>query len=491
MASTAARNRTAAEKAPSMWAALKPLQDETAAEARGLPGPFIQFLTKAIDKSSPGFPLTPFIQGVLVATATLGKKRVLVFIRGGQLEKVFCRYMSNWQESLAQPGNAKTYLDACMGPEVIKEAIKVFKNSKAQQLRDIVSHHNQMANGSEDNIVSDSATSVMYTATKNNPRCNLWHMSTDECDTIVSRLEDGASQSEARYYLTTWDAGRPLTKNDSVTRCNAPFWMMNIHLYMQMQIKARLIMFETEAKSLGFVYRLTSLSYRKPDQDWKAPDDFDADMTYKKLAKRQKISLNPLKDKMVRLYSAIMICSSVFPKNAVDSNPATSVGVGTPSSAAQSNVGGPSQALSDTVELDPVQHFNAPIDGVNILVAVDDDVDGEEDDGDEAAHRMLLVTDATGQAAGASAAASSSSAKQFAPLPTMESIFGKGKLSIEPLKTDEQAKYDEARLCWTNEMTRAFSATGDSPLKMDEQVKYHETRLCYPNEMTCTFFGHR
>ena len=214
---------------PALLQALEPLQDSIAKRCRDLPGAFIELLSSMFAVFEPEFSYAPFIQGLLVATASLSKKRLLVFLRGSQ-SKPFSRYMAHWHTSIAERNNAKTFVEDLTGVPMITEVMDFFKSSRSRTMRSLASHLCSLEDGSSKNITNDSSSALVYKLAAANECLNTWTLTSDEADTIISRLEDQSSMSEARFFTTGWDAGRRLDKNDSVTTCVTKHWQFIMYL---------------------------------------------------------------------------------------------------------------------------------------------------------------------------------------------------------------------------------------------------------------------
>jgi len=271
---------------PVLLDALENVQDEIAAKCRALPGPFIQQLKSLLDDFEPTFSLAPFIQGLLIAAASLSKKRMLIYLRGSQ-SKPFPRYMAHWHSCIAERNNAKSFIEDMTGVPMITEVMDFFKSNKSITLRALASHLCSMADGSSKNITNDSSSVLVYKAAASNENLNTWTLITDEADTILARLEDQSSSSEARFFATAWDAGRRLCKGDSMTDCVTLHFQLNMFLILQPSLKVREIIFEMEQKPIGISLRAIASTYRKPRQEWESHSDFDVADAYRQFSRKK------------------------------------------------------------------------------------------------------------------------------------------------------------------------------------------------------------
>ena len=229
---------------PALNSALHKLQDEIAAKCRAMPGPFVASLAKVFDSFEPEFSLAPFIQGLLIATATLSKKRVLIFLLQSA-SRPFPRYLAHWHTCIAERNNAKSFLEEMVGVPMMTEVMDFFKSSKSATIRKTAQHLDGLDDGSSKNVTNDAASTLIYKLAGANERLNSWTTVTDEAETFVQRLEDSSSMSEARFLTTSWDAGRRLSKGDSATDCLSMHWQFILLLIMQPALKIREIVFET------------------------------------------------------------------------------------------------------------------------------------------------------------------------------------------------------------------------------------------------------
>jgi hypothetical protein len=317
---------------PALLQALEPLQDDIARRCRTLPGAFIELLSSMIAAFEPDFSFAPFIQGLLVATASLSKKRLLVFLRGAQ-SKPFSRYMAHWHTCIAERNNAKTFVEDLTGVPMITEVMDFFKSSRSRTMRSLASHLCSLEDGSSKNITNDSSSALVYKLAAANERLNTWTLTSDEADTIISRLEDQSSMSEARFFTTGWDAGRRLDKNDSVTVCVTKHWQFIMYLILQPALKIREIAFEQEVKPLGIALRAVASTYRKPSQKWESEQDFDAAENYRAFTSKKSKVLSPFRENVWTLCAAVVVVNGIFPQSAIDAHPAGVRTSNTPASA--------------------------------------------------------------------------------------------------------------------------------------------------------------
>ena len=317
---------------PALLQALAPLQDDIAKRCRALPGAFIELLSSMFDAFEPEFSLAPFIQGLLVATASLSNKRLLIFLRGSQ-SKPFSRYMAHWHTSIAERNNAKTFVEDLTGVPMITEVMDFFKSSRSKTMRNLASHLCSLEDGSSKNITNDSSSALVYKLAAANERLNTWTVTSDEADTIISRLEDQSSSSEARFFTTGWDAGRRLDKNDSVTVCVTRHWQFIMYLILQPALKIREIIFEQEVKPLGIALRSITSTYRKPSQKWESEQDFSVAENYREFTSKKSKNISPFREFVWTLCSAIVVVNGIFPQSAIDAHPAGVRTSNTPASA--------------------------------------------------------------------------------------------------------------------------------------------------------------
>ena len=317
---------------PALIQALAPLQDDIAKRCRALPGAFIELLSSMFDAFEPEFSLAPFIQGLLIATASLSYKRLLIFLRGSQ-SKPFSRYMAHWHTCIAERNNAKTFVEDLTGVPMISEVMDFFKSSRSRTMRNLASHLCSLEDGSSKNITNDSSSAIVYKLAAANERLNTWTVTSDEADTIISRLEDQSSSSEARFFTTGWDAGRRLDKNDSVTVCVTRHWQFMMYLILQPALKIREIIFEQESKPLGIALRSIASTYRKPSQKWESEQDFSVADNYKQFTSKKSKIISPFREFVWTLCSAIVVVNGIFPQSAIEAHPAGIRTSNTPASA--------------------------------------------------------------------------------------------------------------------------------------------------------------
>jgi hypothetical protein len=324
---------------PVLLDALENVQDEIAAKCRALPGPFIQQLKSLLDDFEPTFSLAPFIQGLLIAAASLSKKRMLIYLRGSQ-SKPFPRYMAHWHSCIAERNNAKSFIEDMTGVPMITEVMDFFKSNKSITLRALASHLCSMADGSSKNITNDSSSVLVYKAAASNENLNTWTLITDEADTILARLEDQSSSSEARFFATAWDAGRRLCKGDSMTDCVTLHFQLNMFLILQPSLKVREIVFEMEQKPIGISLRAIASTYRKPRQEWESHSDFDVADAYRQFSRKKAKTLSPLREAIWTLLTAVVVVNGPFPQSAVDAHPPGVRTSNTPASARHAGLTG-------------------------------------------------------------------------------------------------------------------------------------------------------
>ena len=337
---------------PTLLQALEPAQDAIAARCRKLPGPFIEHLASHFDAFEPTFSLAPFIQGLLTGSATLSKKRLLIFLRG-TAEKPFPRYCAHWMTCIAERNNAKSFIEDCTGVPMITDVMDWFKSNRSKTMRQIGSHFSGLEDGSSKNVTNDSSSALVYKLAAANERLNTWTLISDEADTVLLRLEDQTSSSETRYLNTAWDAGRRLTKGDSATDCITMHWQLIMFLIMQPALKIREIVFEQEVKPLGVALRGCASTYRKPRQEWESEGEFDAAESYRAFTRKKSKSISPLKEAIWTLLAAVVVVNSIFPQSALDAHPPGVRTSNTPASARHAR-GGPTahRAEEDGAEQD-------------------------------------------------------------------------------------------------------------------------------------------
>ena len=316
-----ARRKQEVAALPAFVTTLEQLQDDIRVRMRELPGPLMDYLREAFDAFDANFSLAPIIQGLLVCAASLGKKRQLIFLCEGSASKPFTRYMAVWMTCIGERNNAKSFIEDLTGVPMLMEVSAFYKNSRSKGLRAMAEHLNGLDDGSSADYSNDSSTTHIYATSGKNERLNSWTTVTDEADTFFSRLEDGASSSEARYYTTSWDAGRRLSKSDSVTDTVTARWQHSMFLLMQPQIKIREVTFEQEQKQIGVALRSVASTYRKPHQGWEASADYEAAAAYREFASKRRRILNPLKELFFFLLQAVITCATMYPEDAIAAHP--------------------------------------------------------------------------------------------------------------------------------------------------------------------------
>lgn len=522
MSSSAAKHnqKVASEKQNEVWANLRPIQEQTAKSIKELPGPFITWMNRKMSKADPSFPLTPLVQGALIQAATLSKKRLLSFLRGGSQHKPLSRYMHHYSVCIATMGSAKSFFESCIGPDNSKEVVRGFKQHGIEEIRMLVTHLNQLLDGSDVNITSDAATPFMYKLAASNETLNTYTLITDEADTIVTRIEDGSSSSESRFYLTSWDAGRALAKNDSSVRCIQPHWAFSMFLIMQPFHKIREILYEMETKCCGFAFRPICLTYYKPEQSWTSPANFNAEHSYRAYAKRAKPTDNPLRDHFRHLFAALIIVSALVPDSAKRKNPPGVQASTTPSSAMFS-----AADEEEAGSLSP-QQPTFPTSLLDNDVPEEHDENGEEEEAIELDATAVDDQHDQADAAGASDASSGvvqiggpssafqtampppprppvqRAASKYMQLPSTADVFGADVQDETPVLTDEQQKYDRQKKQWIEEMRRIFPANdranillgkvleeydkGATPINSSKRAAFQAgiTGKCKENEMS-------
>ena len=420
---------------PAMLNKLEPLQDKIAARCRAMPGSYIEFLKNEFDKFEPEFSLAPFIQGNLVAAATLGKKRMLVFLRG-DIGKAFPRYVAHWQSCVAERNNAKSFVEDMTGVPMITEVMDFFKTSRSKKLRMLVSHLDSLEDGSSKNVTNDASSVLAYKMAAANERLNSWTVISDECDTYFQRLEDSTSSSEARYLATNWDAGRRLSKGDGVTDCLAMRWQLILFLIMQPSLKIREVIFEQETKPIGVSLRAVASTYRKPKQEWESNQEFNAAEEYRNFSKKRAKAISPLRENFFDLLCALLIVANVFPDSALQAHPAGVKTSNTPSSAGLVvGARGP--------------RARAPL---MIVEEEEEDEDGmgvgtEEPASAGVAGSAELSHDAARSLAGAKA-----------NLPSLKDQFGDDDYDDLYTPTDMQSKLDRQERLWQDQSARLYPA---------------------------------
>lgn len=458
--STGGAKRDIALIIPKMTADLEPIQDSIAAQCRNLPGPFARMLRAEFDKFEPSFSLAPFIQSCLIASGTLSKKRQLVFLLGSRA-KPFPRYMAHWQTCVAERNNAKTFVEDLAGVPMITEVMDFLKSSKSKSIRMLAQHLDALEDGTSKNVTNDASSSLVYKLAASNERLNSWTAITDEADTVMKRLEGGASDSEARFYTTGWDAGRRLSKGDSVTDSLSAHFQYLLYLMMQPAIKIREIIFESEVSPLGVALRANASTYRKPKQEWEADENADMADEYRRFAAKKSKSISPLREHFFDFYVALVIVNSIIPESAMRAHPAGVQTSNTPASA--------KQAAASTAE-----HRDDE----------DDDDDDAEDEDDEGVVRFnfqqhpprvdLLAAAGSGKSSTSSSGPSSSAPGIAATLPMhtreeMESvldIFGEDDLDLAYAPSEAQQRLDRQHRLWQEQSSRAYPDDGAAHRRM-------------------------
>ena len=461
---------------PALLQALEPLQDSIAKRCRDLPGAFIELLSSMFAVFEPDFSYAPFIQGLLVATASLSKKRLLVFLRGSQ-SKPFSRYMAHWHTSIAERNNAKTFVEDLTGVPMITEVMDFFKASRSRTMRSLASHLCSLEDGSSKNITNDSSSALVYKLAAANECLNTWTLTSDEADTIISRLEDQSSTSEARFFTTGWDAGRRLDKNDSVTTCVTKHWQFIMYLILQPSLKIREIIFEQDVKPLGIALRAVNSTYRKPSQKWESEQDFDAAENYKAFTSKKSKVLSPFRENVWTLCAAVVVVNGIFPQSAIDAHPAGVRTTNTPNSAkfAARRCEGADQETADDWLLNqleddapppPVErHRRAP------------PVPRHRRDGAGGSADPIDVLQALGESDGDGSpppVATDQPRPEKEPIPGLSEMLGDEDIEPSYVASDMQQRLDRQARQWEDESSRLYPSDDNAHKKLGQLLAKYD-----------------
>ena len=199
---------------------LDQLSQSTSDMEKTLEGPFVEFCRLAASYIE-GLPITPLLQGGLSSTPVLRYKRLLLLSRG-QGKKPFGRFAYSYQYTFAKVNALKTMLQNATGAVTVRNVLSHLSTSRRPAFRDLVAHLNNAEDATPSHVMQDLAPAKAYPYMGANPKVNSILLTTDELDAITTQIETSASPHVKRFWLQSWDAGRPLEKNDTASSTICP-----------------------------------------------------------------------------------------------------------------------------------------------------------------------------------------------------------------------------------------------------------------------------
>ena len=199
---------------------LDQLSQSTSDMEKTYEGPFAEFCTLAASYID-GLPITPLLQGGLASTPVVRYKRMILLTRG-QGKKPFGRYAHSYQYTFAKVNALKTMVQNATGGVTVRNVLSHLSTSRRSAFRELVAHLINAEDSTPSHVVQDLAPAKAYMYIGANPKVNSILLTTDELDSIATQIETSASPHVKRFWLQSWDAGRPLEKNDTASSTACP-----------------------------------------------------------------------------------------------------------------------------------------------------------------------------------------------------------------------------------------------------------------------------